>query len=258
MKQCQTCGRPVPDSAAICDSCNDWAAGLEEFSPDSRAPKAAPEPTIPATGTSIGRREMLLAAAVVVGAAVLTFGFLFARGAPSSTVSAASGTGSARPASGKTGGGSSSAVARTWNTENQAHWLGPNRRGAAFEVSADDVVQTWLGPTRPSLIVRCTSRVVDAFVHTGSPLMIEANAEGKTVRVSLDDEPMSTERWQDAEDRTALFAPDGGAFLQRLRDAHTLQFGYTPHNASPVVARFHVSGLAPLMDRFTKDCGRTK
>jgi hypothetical protein len=78
------------------------------------------------------------------------------------------------------------------------------------------------------------------------------------VNVSLDDEPMATERWQDAEDRTALFAPNSTAFSQRLRNARLLKFGYTPHNARAVVARFHVTGLATLMDRFAKECGSAR
>jgi len=105
------------------------------------------------------------------------------------------------------------------------------------------------------LVVRCMSRTTDTIVYTGSPMMIEPHVDGKTVTVTVDNEEASTERWSDADDRVALFAPDGAAFAQRLLHATTLQFSYTPHNFSPVVARFHVAGLASLIERSAKACG---
>ena len=96
---------------------------------------------------------------------------------------------------------------------------------------------------------------MDAIVYTGSPMMIEPHVDGKTVRVTVDNEETSTERWLDADHRDALFAPDGAAFAQRLLHATTLQFSYTPHNFSPVVARFHVAGLAPLIQHSARECG---
>jgi hypothetical protein len=40
--------------------------------------------------------------------------------------------------------------------------------------------------------------------------------------------------------------------------AHTLRFGYTPHNAAPVEAVFQVEGLAELIAPVAKDCGWKK
>ena len=40
--------------------------------------------------------------------------------------------------------------------------------------------------------------------------------------------------------------------------AQTLRFGYTPHNAEPVEARFEVRGLAELIGPVAKDCGWKK
>jgi hypothetical protein len=89
-------------------------------------------------------------------------------------------------------------------------------------------------------------------------MKIEPHTEGKTVTISVDDEPVRTERWPDSDDHDALFAPDGAAFAQRLLHAQTLRFGYSPHNASDVVAQFHVSGLAGLIEPVAKDCGWNK
>ena len=208
----------------------------------------------PAAGA---RRQIVLVAAALAGAALLTVAFMLVRRGPSETVAAAPASVSPRPvASSPTTSASAPAVTPTpsWSTENKARWLG-GERGAAWELTADDDVQTWFGPSRPLLVVRCASKTTDVIVHTGSPMMIEPHVDGKTVRVTVDSEETSTERWMDADRRDALFAPDGAAFAQRILHATTLQFSYTPHNFSPVVAQFHVTGLAPLIQHSARECG---
>ena len=143
---------------------------------------------------------------------------------------------------------------QTWNTDKQATWLGNRRRGAAFELPADNVVKTWFGPARPSLVVRCVAHNVEAFVFTGSAMKIETRAAGKTVNLAVDDEAMRTERWPDSDDHDALFAPDAAAFTARLLSARTLRFSYSPHNSNDVVAQFHVAGLDALMKSAAKEC----
>jgi hypothetical protein len=145
----------------------------------------------------------------------------------------------------------------TWSTEHKAYWLG-NRRGAAFEVLAEKKVHTWFGPTQPVLIVRCASHAIDAFVYTRSATRIESAADGKTVTVSMDGAPAQTEHWSDSDDKVALFAPDGAAFVQRLLKAKTLRFGYSPHNADDVVAEFHVAGLVRMIEPVARECGWKK
>ena len=141
---------------------------------------------------------------------------------------------------------------------NQAHWLGANRKGAAFELPAEHMVKTWFGPIRPFLVVRCMGKTTQAFVYTGSPLRIEPNAEGKTVTVAVDDQPAATERWPDSDDHDALFAPDGAEFAQRLLGARSIRVGYSPHNAPDVTAEFRVNGLDALIGPHVKECGWTK
>ena len=82
--------------------------------------------------------------------------------------------------------------------------------------------------------------------------------ENRAAGGSLDAEPVKTERWPDSDDHDALFAPDGAAFADRLVHAQTLRFGYSPHNASDVVAQFHVSGFAALIEPVAKECGWAK
>jgi hypothetical protein len=220
-------------------------------------PDSAPIDSKPAARSAAAagaRREIVIVVAAVAAAALLTVAFMLLRRVPSDTVSAAPARVSpaaARPATTST---PAPAVTQSWSSENKARWLG-DERGAAWELPADDVVQTWFGPSRPLLVVRCTSRTTDVIVYTGSPMMIEPHVDGKTVSVTVDNEETRTDRWVDADHRDALFAPDGAAFARRLLHASTLKFGYTPHNFSPVAARFHVSGLAPLIEHAAKECG---
>jgi hypothetical protein len=146
---------------------------------------------------------------------------------------------------------------QTWSGEHRAFWLG-NRRGAAFELPAENKVHTWFGPTQPVLVVRCVSRTIEALVYTRSATRLEPGSEGKTVTVSFDEEPAQTEHWADSDDRVALFAPDGAAFARRVLNAKTLRFGYSPHNADDVVAQFHVGGLSQVIQPAARECGWKK
>ena len=254
MKRCETCGRELQDAATTCDACDAWAAALVE-SPNRPDPVSTdselPARSAPAAGA---RRHILLVSASLAAAALLIIAFMLARRVPSGIVSAAPASASPPPVRKSSTPASAPAATQSWSTGNKARWLG-DERGAAWELPAENVVQTWFGPSRPVLVVRCMSRTTDTIVYTGSPMMIEPHTDGKTVTVTVDNEEASTERWRDADDRVALFAPDGAAFAQRLLHANTLQFSYTPHNFSPVVARFHVAGLASLIERSAKACG---
>ena len=259
MKRCETCGRELQDAATTCDACDAWAAALVE-SPNRPDPVSTdsdlPARSAPAAGA---RRHILLVSASLAAAALLTIAFMLLRRVPSVTVSAAPASVSPPPVRPSTTSASATSVSapaatQSWSIGNKARWLG-DEQGAAWELPAENVVQTWFGPSRPVLVVRCMSRTTDTIVYTGSPMMIEPHVDGKTVTVTVDNEEASTERWSDADDRVALFAPDGAAFAQRLLHATTLQFSYTPHNFSPVVARFHVAGLASLIERSAKACG---
>jgi len=292
VKACPTCGREIPEAASACETCEAWAAALAEPRPDdSAAPApaapaagqtaptaAATEQTEPAAGQSApaaaaaktavaerpaSQRRLALIAAAGIAAVGLTGFAISARGgsapvpsAPSATPGPASLPAAAvKPAASTAPALTASSGVQTWNAENRAAWVGNRRRGAAFELLSENVVKTWLGPARPSLVIRCTAQTIDAFVITGSPLRIVPKVEGKTVTMSVDGEPMRSEQWMDADDRTAVFAPDAAAFVQRLLSARTLHFGYSPHGSSDVVAQFNVAGLDALISGAAKECG---
>ena len=108
---------------------------------------------------------------------------------------------------------------------------------------------------RPLLVVRCVDGRIDTFVFTDSPAAMEPEDEDHTVRIAIDAESARTERWPDSSAHDALFAPNGAAFAAQLERARTFRFGYTPHNAAPVVATFDVAGLSATL-RSSKACSR--
>jgi hypothetical protein len=272
VRRCPECAREIDESATTCDACAAWAASLLPESTESE-PAPAPEPTAaeppasaepppsanpapPSRRVAGKRRELIIASMAVGGAALMTFALLMVRGGAASNVSAAAPATAAKKPSAPAP--SPSVNLQRWTADTRGYWTGNQRHAAAFELQADNIVQTWFGPVRPSLVVRCMARTVQTFVYTGSAMKIEPHAEGKTVTVSVDDEPVRQERWPDSDGHDALFAPDGAAFAQRLLQAQTLRFGYTPHNSNDVVAQFHVSGLADLIDPVAKECGWAK
>ena len=220
-------------------------------------PTAAPRAPAQRRRTAMNRRELTIAIAVVAGAAAITLGLLVARAAPAGEVSSSSAA-STPPRQPATAPASASTSTVKWSADNRVHWTGSKRNTAAFEVPAEKTVAIWMREVRPLLVVRCMANSTEAFVITDSALKIEPQTDDHTVTFSFDGETETKELWQDAEDHNALFAPDAAAFTQRMMRARTLRFGYTPHNAAPVVAEFQVNGLAPLIEPAAKVCGWTK
>ena len=249
MNRCPKCLSEVAQGAATCAAC-----GAQVVESPAPGLQVARRPQTAKRGTSV-----LLIAAATIGAAVVTFALLALRSGPSPTLSAAT-PAEAPPntpgASSPTADATATSELQHWSADNRRFWLG-GRRGAAFELLAENKVHTWFGPTQPVLVVRCSSHETEAFVYTRSATRIEPH-EGKTVTVSVDGQPATTEQWGDSDDRVALFAPDGAQFVHRLLGAKTLRFGYSPHNADDVVAQFHVDGLARLIEPLARECGWKK
>jgi hypothetical protein len=222
-------------------------------------PALAPEPTPTHVKARPARpvvnRSALIALLVVAAGGVLTFAYL--KTSSSVVVPVTKPTSARLPASKPAVPQMASVVASKWNTNNR-EWLVNNKKGVAFDLRSVNRVDIWLGQSQPMLVVRCESGRLQTFVYTASALQMEAEDEKHTVRISIDDAPEVTERWADASDHDALFAPDGAAFARSLTQARTLKFGYTPHNAPSAVAEFPVSGLGDLLDTAARQCGWKK
>jgi hypothetical protein len=220
--------------------------------------RSSADKSSPAVHGGVPRRELLVALVAIAAGSILTFALLLTRAVPSSGVAAAPRDASRPGRSAVATPQPSSTPTQSWSSEGRAYWTGNRRNSAAFELPAENTVPIWLNQVRPVLVVRCLSKSTQVFVVTASALKIEPQTEDHTVSFRFDDEQETTVRWPDSEEHDALFAPDGAAFAQRLVHAHSFRFGYTPHNASPVEARFQVTGLGPLLEPVAKDCGWKK
>jgi len=269
LKRCSSCGREILESATVCADCESWASksltqsDSDTVRPESVDVRALDAVTPPASAISpsasmvAGHRPLMLTLCGGAAVAIIGFALMMARGTSSPDVAAAPAVAaSARPPSGAAPPPRAATV--KWTTDNRVFWVGKGSKAAAFEVAAENMVPIWMRQVRPILVVRCLSQSTDVFVFTASAMQMEPNTEDHTVSFSFDDEPPRTERWSDAADHNALFAPDGAAFAERLTRAGTLRFGYTPHNARPVTAQFQVSGLAEQMAPAARQCGSKK
>jgi hypothetical protein len=263
VKACPTCGREVEDGVGVCDSCEAWASALVQARPDVDTARISEAPVteslVPVAAAKAApashRRLTLIAAGVAVVA--LTGFAISSRGGSASDPSGpvAAPAAEVRTAPPATPVPTTAPAVQTWSTERHATSLGNHRRGATFELASENVVKTWFGPARASLVVRCTARRLEAFVVTGSPMKIDPKVDGRTVTIRVDGEPVRTQQWIDSDDHTAVFAPDAAAFVQRLRTARTFDFGYSPHNSSDVVVQFSVLGIDGLIGAASKECG---
>ena len=270
MKKCPRCGQEMSESASACSFCrSDSVPQVDALPPTAAAPESARRvaepPTSSATPTSspaaaaAGANKRWMMAAVLFGGAVLSVIVLRLVSSTSRSTAEARSAPAARHAT-----ASSSPASRVpadltpkWRSANP-DWLGNDPKAVAFDVPAQERVQIWQRKAHPSLVVRCSMKQIEVFVFIESAAKMEAQDSDHTVRLTFDDAPEVTERWPDSYQHNALFAPDGAAFADRLSHARVLQFGYTPHNASPVVAEFHVLGLSERLATVAKQCGLAK
>ena len=194
------------------------------------------------------RREIMVVMGALAISGVLMLVILMSRGGAQATVAAA--PVAAAPAA----DAATPARKRGWSTANASVWAA-DRKGAAFELEAENMVSIWMRSVRPMLVVRCAGGMMEAFVFTASATRIEPQTDDHTVKFTFDGGAETTERWPDSEEHDALFAPDGAVFAQKAALARTLHFSFTPHNASTVTAEFNVAGLAELIAPASKQCG---
>jgi hypothetical protein len=218
---------------------------------------ASPDATRAGASERSKRRDIVSVTLAAAISGILTLGWLLARTAPGAEVTVAAATESIPPtaASAAKPAVRDSAPARQWTAANSTVWAGDLKNAVAFELEAENTVGIWMRTVRPALIVRCTRGAVEVFVFTASAARIEPQNDDHTVQVSFDGASETTGRWRDSEEHDALFAPDGGAFVQQLLSARVLRFGFTPHNASPVNANFNVAGLSGILAPAARQCG---
>jgi hypothetical protein len=125
-----------------------------------------------------------------------------------------------------------------------------------FSHLASGAVSGWLEHTTPILYVRCQEHKTAVLVRTGLSASVEYGLfREHTVRLRLDDGKPRREEWSESTDGKALFAPNPVLLARRLATAKTFKFEFTPYNASPQVAEFHVEGFNRHLGKVAKACG---
>ena len=147
------------------------------------------------------------------------------------------------------------ADAPRWSRVTDGRWIGNSHQTAAFELPATGRVHVWTRDVTPVLVVRCEKGNTEAFVYTQSAARMEPQDGDHTVQVAFDDGSPASERWPDSAEHDALFARQPAEFTRQLTQSRTLHFGFTPHNAQPVVATFVLDGLESLLAASAKQCG---
>ena len=276
MKKCSRCGREIPESSTVCDGCRQQV--VESVAPlfvaedtasagrPAQAPAAVhatappnPENASPSSPRPGGMpRQLVLMILAVGGAGALTLGVVMTRGSASPAASPTANASTAAASAAEAAPTATAPPRGRWSAENSAYWVGRQRKAIAFELPAENKVGVWMRQVHPRLVVRCMANRTEVFVLTESAAQIELGTEDHTVRLAVDGEPETSIRWPDSAEHDALFAPDGAGFAQRLTTASTMRFGFTPHNAPPVVIHFNVGGLGPLIDPVAKECGWKK
>ena len=253
LNQCSSCSREIDETATLCDECAQWASTVGPVAAQAEYIESTPPPPDPPVVPEQKRpNRSVIAVLVVVGVAITGLALFSAGGSPSSTPAETAAAPKPSPAAKLS---PASTATQKWSTQNSSYWVGKRRKSVAFELPAENTVAVWMRSVRPALVVRCMDRHTEVFVVTESALKIESQSEDHTVTIAFDGEAGVSERWPDSEEHDALFARDGAAFANRLARARSLRFGYTPHNASAVVAQFNVAGLDAHLAQAARDCG---
>jgi len=103
---------------------------------------------------------------------------------------------------------------------------------------------------KSSLIVRCQERRTEAIIF---PNGLFAYQKG-TVLMRLNDLPPATATWHASTDNTALFAPNGVAFVKMLPDDGTLFIRATGHSRSADDATFKLGQVGAVKDKIKAAC----
>jgi hypothetical protein len=236
-----------------------------------RTPQIAAAPALSAVlapATRLGTRRMAMMGAALFATGGLIFTMMSMRPSASPETEPSVAAAPAAPprsvpgrvpaAAARTSAPPPSVPMSAWTEVTGGRWTGGARQSVAFELRAVNKIHIWTRAVTPVLVVRCQAGRVEPFVFTQSAARMEPQDGDHTVRLAFDDAQEVTERWPDSDEHDALFARDAAAFTAQLVTARTLRFGFEPHNASPAVAQFQVTGLRELLAGSPRQCGQKR
>jgi len=203
VKRCASCGRDIPESATVCDTCQKWASDYSAPPVTGSDPFAAPHPSpvvsapaspsaasapaavaaTPSATTAVAkkpaltRRQLTLIGAGIVGVGVIAAAAIPALSGPSTAVAPSGVAPAARKATTPAPISAPPRATQAWSTTRRGYWTANQRHAAAFELPAENTVPIWMNYVRPLLVVRCMGKKAETFVYTGSALKIEPETE---------------------------------------------------------------------------------
>jgi hypothetical protein len=124
-------------------------------------------------------------------------------------------------------------------------------------VRAERPVAGWLEELRPILAVRCKEGSLDVYMKTGTSFSVDRcgdDLDKHGVRIRLDKGKASSQCWNESTSGDALFSPSGRTMTLNIAASETVLIEFTPFNASPVVARFDVSGFDAHRPKLNATC----
>jgi len=151
-------------------------------------------------------------------------------------------------------GGTRVASADVWQVHEDRSPMDGSKR-VVISRDAENDIQGWLRPKRPTLVVRCQEGKTAAYVVTGMAASVEYDTERHTVRLRFDEGNPTTQRWSESTDHEALFAPNPTQLAKQMLGSKALTFQFTPFNASPAIARFNLQGLGSHLQKVASACG---
>lgn len=89
-----------------------------------------------------------------------------------------------------------------------------------------------------TLIVRCTGKKLEIYIHAGNVVDEEYGEH-----VKFDDGRPQHQMWGRSSSYDSLFAPGAGKLLHELQSSHTFMFEYHPYQKVATTATFDVVGL---------------
>lgn len=122
------------------------------------------------------------------------------------------------------------------------------------KLAAEQKIQGWLDEFLPVLIVRCKSRELDIYIHTGTQSEVEYNTDQTTVNLRFDDLPAIAVKTNHSTDGEALFFQEVQDMFKILLMAKTMLFEFTPFNAAPAVTTFDVHGFKEAVEPMQQPC----
>lgn len=122
---------------------------------------------------------------------------------------------------------------------------------------ASSPIKAWLKSPIPTLVIRCSNNITEAFISTGTRAQPElGNYNQATVTIRFDDKKPYTTLTTESTNGEALFIPKAISFAKQASNSESILIKFTPFNSDPAIASFKGFKDEPeAIDEVRKACG---